>query len=475
VTVSQSVRWGFIALGAAFVAAAQTWLAYRTNTIAAFAAPMAATAAAWIFLRPMMGVYLAVLAIPLELFQVRIGSVGLSPTEVLVFLTALAAVAKLTVKSERGSSVHPAHAAFGGLIVVAALGLLVAPDTANAGKAVALWTSFLAISMLVASGSRAQVERVLRCLVIAGAVVGFVALLRTADPQLLGGGQRVANRAEGTFTHPNQLAFFLILTIPIAIALIGRGSNAQRVVAAIAACIATPALLLTFSRSGIIGLVVCFLVLLAWPGFRRAAIVAVVGIMMFSIPNLDAIARNKEISVLAQRLGTVTTAEGRSQNPRWRIYQTALQMVPGNPYLGVGARNFPTVSPRYGLRTAQGLPFLHAHNVFLTVVAETGLPGLVFFIGFVAAVAHASLQGLRRHGEAYPIILALASAQAGLLATGITEYPLIINAVTATILIQVGALVAYTREPRMQPRMQAVVGREVSPAAPVVPGAGLAP
>lgn len=439
------MRWGLVLLGVALAAAVQAALAYRTNPVA-FLAPVVLAGMALIALRPMVGVYLALLAIPLELFEAQIGSAALSATEGLLLLTAMATVARSVVKRfELRTSLHPAHIALAGLIVVSALGMVVARDAVVVREVVVMWTSFLIVSILVGSASDQQLERVLICLAIAGGIVGFVAMLRASAPDLYQGGQEVSNRAEGTFGHPNQLAFFLILTIPIAIALIGRGRTWLRILGVSAAGVEIAALLFTFSRSGIIGLVVAFAVLAAWPGFRRAAIVAVVVVMVFSAFNARAISRNQEVSLLAARIQTVTTASGRAQNPRLAIYDTAATMIADRPWLGVGQRNFSEVSPLYGLRGNYGNPYIHAHDVFLTIAVETGLVGLAFFLAFIAALAKAAWLALKRRPDAYAVVLAVAAGLAGLLTAGITEYPMGINVVMATVLILAGVLVGYAR------------------------------
>ena len=71
---------------------------------------------------------------------------------------------------------------------------------------------------------------------------------------------------------------------------------------------------------------------------------------------------------------------------RWSIWQGALQVFASNPLLGVGAGNFPYVALNYSVEVAQhaaakGLGAGVAHNIFLTVVSELGLIGLILFLG----------------------------------------------------------------------------------------------
>jgi O-antigen ligase len=63
-------------------------------------------------------------------------------------------------------------------------------------------------------------------------------------------------------------------------------------------------------------------------------------------------------------------------------YATALQLFMGHPMLGVGAGNYQFFDRSYEGESAGGI----AHNQFLTVAAETGVPGLVVVLWFVVAL-----------------------------------------------------------------------------------------
>lgn len=80
-----------------------------------------------------------------------------------------------------------------------------------------------------------------------------------------------------------------------------------------------------------------------------------------------------------------TTAE----TGRVKIWERGLGYMAANPVLGVGAGNFPvaegTISPMAGrAEYGAGVRWGAAHNSFVQVGAELGVPGLVFFVGMLA-------------------------------------------------------------------------------------------
>lgn len=53
-------------------------------------------------------------------------------------------------------------------------------------------------------------------------------------------------------------------------------------------------------------------------------------------------------------------------------------MIKDNPLIGVGLGNFRYRYPEYMLKAKEH--FLHAHNVFLQIAVEMGIPGLLAFL-----------------------------------------------------------------------------------------------
>jgi O-antigen ligase len=110
-----------------------------------------------------------------------------------------------------------------------------------------------------------------------------------------------------------------------------------------------------------------------------------------------------------QQMGTITSEEDynhTSETGRLPIWSRGIGYMMANPFFGVGPNNFPTaegtLSPlaerqQYGI----GVRWNAAHNSFIQIGAEVGLPGLALFVAVIASAFGA----LRRSG---PIEAALA-------------------------------------------------------------------
>ena len=106
------------------------------------------------------------------------------------------------------------------------------------------------------------------------------------------------------------------------------------------------------------------------------------------------------LALTAQPAGVDAALSGRS-----RIWSAALCMVREHPVNGVGARGFrdafPACDPQPG--SAGGLgrraPALHAHQIVLEVLSETGVIGLLLWLAG-AALALARLALCRRRARA---------------------------------------------------------------------------
>jgi O-antigen ligase len=279
---------------------------------------------------------------------------------------------------------------------------------------------------------------------IAGAVLAIEALAGHGPQELLQGGAAATNRARGSFTHPNQLAFFLVLAIPPTLMLAARGSRALSVAMLACAGLSIAGLLLTLTRGAIIGAVASLLVLLVWAPFRRAAAALLLLALVFTAFNASALRHSRELSLVTTRLETVTRGEAES-NPRIRIWKTTPRIIADHPLLGVGAGNYYVYSIAYGL-SEFGEPYEHAHNVPLTIGAELGVVGLALLLWFFAAVGRAAWRALRdTRAREFPLALGVTAALTALLVNSMTDYPPGANLIMATIMIEVGVVIALAR------------------------------
>lgn len=206
-------------------------------------------------------------------------------------------------------------------------------------------------------------------------------------------GGKLILRPYATFPHPNVLGGFLTITVTLLFFYLVKYRKVQRGSAIIwlSACVilGSIGIFLTFSRSAWICAVAGFTI----AGFQHAQrhIVAFVkkhgaftiGLFYFLIVS----------SVFVPYvLTTVFSLRDQSWYERTKLIERALVMWSSSPFVGVGLGNF-TVHMRPIIRNIGDLfLFQPVHNVYLLVLAETGLAGVCFFLIFLRKIFWKSVQ-----------------------------------------------------------------------------------
>ena len=96
-----------------------------------------------------------------------------------------------------------------------------------------------------------------------------------------------------------------------------------------------------------------------------------------------------------------------SEAGRLKIWQRGIGYMAANPVFGVGMRNFQvaegTISPLARLQERGiGILWGAAHNSFVQVGAELGVPGLLLFVGLIVATFRSLLHVVRARSRASP-------------------------------------------------------------------------
>ena len=440
-----------VALLACFAAGAAVVVVMDVaGPMAGLALPVAAAVAAVVGVRPIVGVQLAVLAVPLEFFSLRVGGeTGLSPTEMLLLVTAGATLVHWSITVARPQVPMVLRAATATCVLIA-LGFAVAEDTLIVTKILVMWSAFVIAAVLVANSDEREVTRLMYCVAIAGGIAGFVAVAGGSNQSLVEGGLIATNRAQASFAQPNVLGFFLVLTIPAAVVLAVRGRGMTRALMALMAAGAVWGLMLSLSRTSLIGTFLALGILLLWPDFRRWAAVGLAALALFALFNLQALEQSQQISVVTQRLATLGRTTTVESDPRLEMWKTTPKIIAANPLLGVGAGNYSVAAKRYALLDQNDMPFDHAHDVPLTIGAELGIPGLVVLAWFVVALGAMVLRAIEARGDPVrgALLLALAATMVGVVPISLADYPPRTNAIAATFILEVGALAALLRHAR---------------------------
>jgi O-antigen ligase len=447
----------FLALLAASAAAATvlTLVAYEFSPLIALALPVAVAVVALVFWQPMLGVAVAMLAIPFERIAVPAGAAAeLTPAKALLLIVAAAALVRWVIGG------LPAHISkiwlpFIGLLAVMALGITFSPEPFVVAKVTAQWTAFMVVAVLVGSANRQQLEQVFMGVAVAGGILGAIAATTSGQQALVDGGDAATGRAQAGFDHPAVLAFFLVLAFGPSVALTLSGSRpGLRPVWAVCAALCAGGIAFSLTRGAMVALAVSLTVLLLLPTFRRWAAVLMVGLIVFAAFNADAIQKSPQLEVIGQRISTISKAtEVTASNQRPYIWSKTPQMIVDHPFFGVGTANYPLFAPDYAIVGWGGSPYVHAHNVPLTIAAENGLFGLAFLLAFGFSIVAVGVRALTQGGRSphYPFAVAAAASLAGAFLTGMIDYPPGTVVIMGATLVLVGALVAAARLVREEP------------------------
>ena len=238
--------------------------------------------------------------------------------------------------------------------------------------------ALVAMDML---GSQASVEKLLRRMVIAGAILAGLGVLQfvtgfdiaalvkipglRANHALVFIGERSHfRRVAGTASHPIEMGMVLATVLPLALhyAAYTRVHRRRWQLMALVIGICIP---MTLSRSAILGTIAGFILLFfTWPGKRRAFTIAVapvfIVVMRIAIPGLVG-----TISSMFTNLSNDDSIKGRTDD-----YAVVGKFINQSPWLGRGYGSFiPT-------------DFFVLDNQYLGSLVETGYLGMFVLIGF---------------------------------------------------------------------------------------------
>ncbi len=218
----------------------------------------------------------------------------------------------------------------------------------------------------------------------------FAAYLSFLPPVLLGTYQRITHRGlnysdgldrvRGTFAHPNSFAMYLAFMIVMGVALLWytRGWYRWSLVAIL--FMAVGMLYFTQTRGSWIGAVVGVLVVVGLRSRRMLAAVLVVVAVFAALP---------PVWGRFHDLSQETRASGAPGNSLvWRVdhWEQSLQLAKEKPVTGIGLRMIEVEAAGGKL----------AHNDYVRSYVEGGVPGLVTYLGLLAALATTGVRAVRR-------------------------------------------------------------------------------
>jgi O-antigen ligase len=211
--------------------------------------------------------------------------------------------------------------------------------------------------------------------------------------------------ATGTYINRNHFAGFLEMAIPFGVALVlyenaklprkvARQVNARikRMLGGrklsriglwlLAATVMVAGLFFSLSRMGIISAGASLAVMAAFAGFqRKAGLWVAAGIMACGIILVLWMGAGPALG----RFGTISEEYTSADESRWSLWKDTAQLIGGHPLLGSGLGTFPVAFTRVQ-STFLGRFVNHAHNDYLELASDLGIPAAALFFGSTGAL-----------------------------------------------------------------------------------------
>jgi putative inorganic carbon (HCO3(-)) transporter len=380
--------------------------------------------------RPRLPLYCLGLAALLgSVREVRVGPVGVTATELLVFVGLAAWAIGSAARRERLRLTAWA-APVGLFLLVGVLSTGWVLDLPAALKELLRWAELGAAVLLAAAlvETRRQATTLLAVVLLGGVIESAVGaaqfVLRIGPPSFEIMGRFF--RAHGTFGQPNPFGGYLEMVLPLALALVVVVARPRWLwLLALAALAATAAALaMSFSRGAWLGLAVGLAAMMVAAGPRTLAAFVLAGLvgalvaLLGSFEVLPAWA-SERLAGATRFFGVFDVRQVRPNADNWGIvermahWQAAYEMWLARPWLGMGIGQYAEAYPDYMLPGWRD-PLGHAHNYYLNVLAEVGVPGLAVFLAMVASWFAVAARRVR--GAATPLGRATAIGVLGVLA-----------------------------------------------------------
>jgi O-antigen ligase len=219
----------------------------------------------------------------------------------------------------------------------------------------------------------------------------------------------LGRRPEGALTHYMTYSGILMLVVGAAAARLIFGSR-DRVWPALIMPALVVALALTLTRNAWIGASVAVAVLFLLKDIRLMALAPfAVAALFFLAP-----------ASITDRMTSTFNAKDPTSQDRLAMLDIGAHITRDFPLTGVGPNMVPRVYAKYRPAYAVNPVNPHLHNVPVQIMAERGIPALLIWLGFVAALG-AGLLRLFRSGERLLAATGIA-ALAAMLAAGLFEY-----------------------------------------------------
>lgn len=208
-------------------------------------------------------------------------------------------------------------------------------------------------------------------------------------PAGLGRGTRLWGLG-GVFSNPNDFAINIAINFPLCLAFFFWTKGVlKKLLWGTALLFLLYGVIATYSRSGLIAMVICFMICI-WEfgikGKRPQIVVGAILVVMagsaVAISNPKYVAR---LSTLVEGGDVENSGDNGSLDARRELLMESIRVTLQHPVFGVGPGNFQAITQSWHV----------THNTYTELSSETGLPGLGLFLA-ILFLTFRSLKGIRQ-------------------------------------------------------------------------------
>jgi len=220
----------------------------------------------------------------------------------------------------------------------------------------------------------------------------------------------LGRRPEGAMSHYMTYSGLLMLVICAAVGRLVFGHRGRTWPALVMPALVV-ALALTLGRSAWIGASAGVAVLFALKDLRLTALLPVLVFVLFVVAP----------GTVTSRARSIFDVQDPTNQDRLAMIEIGAKIIRDHPLTGVGPNMIPRVYEQYRPDYAVNATNPHLHNVPLQIGAERGVPALLVWLWFIAALAVAHVRLFRSLSDRVSAAAGLA-AVVGMLAAGLFEY-----------------------------------------------------
>jgi putative inorganic carbon (HCO3(-)) transporter len=386
-------------------------------------------------IEPLAGLALTLIAAPLAAYLNYMTGAVLRPLDigqVMLLLTLGAWLLRGLARREIRLPVVPLIWPLVIFVGWAAISLLWATSVEDAALEVIKWAEIVLIMLMVTEAGKQRLGWAIAGVLVSGVFQAALGIwqhsLRGIGPETFKLGEHLY-RAYGSFEQPNPYAGYLGLIWPVAAGLLiaqisnvksqilnlkPQFSNPRRILhpATCALLLATCVLLLvlalvfSWSRGAWLGALAAIVVMATalprrmWLGICGVVIAVAVLISANTIGLLPNAIRSRLTDFTQQAQvfdvrGQGITDANYAVLERLAHWQAAGEMIRYHPWTGVGFSNYESAYSQYALWNWP-IALGHAHNIYLNVTAELGMPGLLAYLFLWGAIFWQTVRALQR-------------------------------------------------------------------------------